>query len=63
MPSRLEQLVTIAIALFMVLATSGIRSNVKDPETRIPIADFTLQEFLKNANTECPSGVPPKSNF
>ncbi|NER37199.1 MAG: hypothetical protein F6J93_25070 [Oscillatoria sp. SIO1A7] len=63
MTSRLEQLVTIAIAFFIVLASSGTRSNLKAPETRIPLADFPLQELVKNANKECPSGVPPKSKF
>lgn len=64
MTSRLEQIVTIAIAFFIALATSGNRNNLKDPETRMPLADSPLQQFVNNANKKCPpSGVPPKSNF
>lgn len=63
MPSTLEQLVSTAVTLFMVLATSGLGGNIEAPKTQIPLKDYSRQEFVKDGIKSCdPPNVPPKSN-
>lgn len=64
MPSKLEQLVSTAVTLFLVLTTSGLPGDFGVPEAREPIAaESPRQELVKAGSKECdPPGVPPKSN-
>ncbi|NER36932.1 MAG: hypothetical protein F6J93_23670 [Oscillatoria sp. SIO1A7] len=58
MSNQLDRLITAAVTLFMLLATSGVRNIWEAPETRMLLADFLRQESIQPRSTGCPGADP-----
>ena len=62
MLSKLEQIATTAVTVFLVLTNSGL-GGFRAPEARERIAaDSPRQELVKAGSKECPPGVPGKNH-
>lgn len=55
MSNQLDRLITAAVTVLMLLATSGVRNIWEAPETRMLLADFLRQESIQPRSKEAGS--------